>query len=166
MSAEAPHGVTVSCPRTPNTTQKSSSAPLRRKPSACLVCWSTYCIVLLPRIGLKNVSDSCGHCSVLASVQRTGHPRHWPFKKSKSPKYPWLTNHPSLPARVAIQTAYWVLWPAHRLLMISGLWCIICDLISGAGLRCSFLFWIQHLKTCMLSCQQFMICNCLRTISV
>lgn len=31
------------------------------------------------------------------------------FKKSKSPKYPWLTNHPSLPVCVAIQTAYRVL---------------------------------------------------------
>lgn len=69
------------------------------------VCRRTHCIVLLPRIGLNNVSDSFGHVSVLASVQRTGHPRHWPFKKSKSPKYPWLTNHPSLPARVATQTA-------------------------------------------------------------
>lgn len=76
--------------------------------------------------------------------------------KSKSPKYPWLTNHPSLPARVAIQTAYWVLWPAQRLLMISGLWCIICDLIGGVV---HFYFGYSIWKP-VLSCQQFMSCSC------
>lgn len=80
-------------------------------PLARSVCRRTYCIFLLPRISLNNASDSFGHRTVLASVQHTGHPRHWPFKKSKSPKCPWLTNHPSLPVCVAIQTAYRVLWP-------------------------------------------------------
>lgn len=149
MSADAPHGVTFSCPHTPATTLNSNASRHKKKPSACSVCRRNYCVVLLPRISLNNASDSCGHSSVLASVQRTGHPLHWPFKKSKSPKCPRFTNHPSLPARVAMQTAYRVLWPAHCLLMISGLWCIICD-ISSAYLCWAFLFWMQHLKACVV----------------
>lgn len=140
-----PHGVTSSGPHNPATTHKSSCASLCRKPSACSVCM-THSIVLIPRISLHNASDSCGHSTVLAGVQGTGHPRHWPFKKSKSPKYPWPTNHLSLPAHVATQTARRVLWPAHRLLVISGLWCIMCDLIKSTDLCCSLLFWLLHIK--------------------
>lgn len=87
------------------------------------------------------------------SADRTPPPLTF-LKKSKSPKYPWLTNHPSLPARVATQTVYRVLWPAHRLLMISGLWCMICDLINSEHLCCPFLFWIQQFKS--LCCH---VCN-------
>lgn len=103
------------------------------------VCRATSCIVLFPRISQRSASDSCGHSTGLASVQRTGRDtptsHHWPYKKEQVTQI--STNHPSLPACVAIQTVYRVLWPAHRLLVTSGLWCIICDLINRPHL-CSF----------------------------
>lgn len=124
---------------------------LLRKPAAGSVCRETYSIVFLPRISQHNTCDSCRVATAQFWQAFGGQdtPASDLFKKRKSPKYPWLTNHPSLPARVAIQTACRVLWPAHRFLNDVRHDALLA--LNSANLYCSFYFGYSLVELTLLS---------------